>query len=221
MHRKLCPCGNADRFEVGGFGLDTCCVCGICIPGVISDMNQYVPADRIMHPCTYTRRKRFRRYLLRANRNQSCNTVPAETWAYLLESAPYTSPGTLYRRLKLAKHLKRKCYDSLPLMCLHLCSMPVPTLTDEEIRKAMRYFDTIDRYLMRNQMSMISYLFCLEFILLKLGRPDMLPFLNRIKCSKRRRVYNERLSTIFSSNSCTILNMLMNGTVYGKNPRET
>ena len=99
--------------------------------------------------------------------------------------------------------------------------MPVPTLTDEEIRKAMRYFDTIDRYLMRNQMSMISYLFCLEFILLKLGRPDMLPFLNRIKCSKRRRMYNERLSTIFSSNSCTILNMLMKGTVYGKNPRET
>ena len=91
MHRKLCPCGNADRFEVGGFGLDTCCVCGICIPGVISDMNQYVPADRIMHPCTYTRRKRFRRYLLRANRNQSCNTVPAETWAYLL-SPPLTRP---------------------------------------------------------------------------------------------------------------------------------
>lgn len=145
---------------------------------------------------------------MRANRSQSCNTVPPETWEYLLKYSPYMSPGALYRRLKMAKTLKRKCYDSLPLMCSHLCSTPVPTLTDVEFRKAMRYFDTVDRYLIRNSQSMISYLFCLEFILLKLGRPDMLPFINRIKCTKRRRLYQDRLSVIFNSESSTILNML-------------
>ena len=209
MERKFCPCGNADRFEVGGFGLDSCCACGRCLPGAISDMNEYVPADRVMHPCTYTRRKRFRRYLMRANRSQSVNTVPAETWAYLLENAPYRSPGALYRRLKMTKQLKRKCYDSLPLMCAHLCSMPVPSLNDVEFREAMRYFDTIDMYLVRNSQSMISYLFCLEFILLKLGRSDMMPFINRIKCQKRRCQYNERLNTIFSHDSMNVLNMLI------------
>ena len=209
MERKLCPCGNADLFEVGGFGLDTCCVCGLCRPGAITDKNQYVPADRIMQTCTYTRRKRFRRYLMRANRSQSCNTVPPDTWAYLLKEAPYRCPEAIYRRLKAAKTLKRKCYDSLPLMCLHLCSTPVPTLTDTELRDAMRYFDTIDRYLMRNSESMISYLFCLEFILLKLGRPDLLPFLNRIKCPKRRHTYNDRLNAIFKRDSCSVLHMLL------------
>ena len=57
---------------------------------------------------------------------------------------------------------------------------------------------------------MISYLFCLEFILTKMGRTDMLEFLNRIKCPTRRRTYTERLTAMFSRNN--IVDMLMAGT---------
>ena len=32
----------------------------------------------------------------------------------------------LIRALKAAKHLKRKCYDSLPVLARNLCDCPVP-----------------------------------------------------------------------------------------------
>lgn len=210
MERKFCPCGNNIYFEVSGFGLDTCCRCGRCIPGTIGDVNQYVLADRIIPTCAYTRRKRFRKYLMRANRHQSASTVPAETWAYLLKWSPYRTPRQLYRRLKAAKGIKRKCYDSLPLMCAHLCDQPVPSLSEAEMSQATRHFDVIERHIERTNDPMISYLFCLEFILTKIGRTDMLEFLNRIKCPTRRRTYTERLTAMFSRNN--IVDMLMAGT---------
>ena len=194
-------------FEISGYGLDTCSMCGICVPGTIGDVNQYVLSDRILPVCTYTRKKRFRKYLMRANRHQSASTVPAETWAYLLKGSPYKTPGQLYRKLKAAKGIKRKCYDSLPLMCAHLCDQPVPSLSEYEMHQATVHFDVIERHIERTGESMISYLFCLEFILRKMGRTDMLDFLNRIKCPTRRRTYNERLTAMFSQNN--ILDMLM------------
>ena len=59
----------------GGFGLDICMVCGLCKRGTIAELHQYISSDRTMASCTYTRKKRFRKYLMRANRNQSANTV--------------------------------------------------------------------------------------------------------------------------------------------------
>ena len=85
----------------------------------------------------------------------------------------------------------------MPLMCTHLCEGTVPSLASAEITRAMHYFDTIDRTLRANNEPMISYLFCLEFVLRKLGREDMLVFINRIKCPKRRHCYHDRLSNIF------------------------
>ena len=42
----------------------------------------------------------------------------------------------------------------------------------------------------------MSYLFILEFVLCAMGRSDMMPFLSRIKCKKRRAKYGHRLSAI-------------------------
>ena len=190
----------------GGFGLDICMVCGLCKRGTITELHQYISSDRTMASCTYTRRKRFRKYLMRANRNQSANTVAPETWQHLLKFAPFASPGELHRCLKAAKHLKRKCYDSMPLMCAHLCTCKVPSLTQREIAQAMDHFNVIDRTL--RQEPMVSYLFCLEFILKRIGRGDMVPYINRIKCSKRRHKYNERLRRMFADSRHNITHML-------------
>ena len=41
-------------------------------------------------------------------------------------------------------------------------------------------------------------LFCLlEFILQRIGRGDVLPFLNKIQCKKRRFAYRRRLQKIY------------------------
>lgn len=206
MGHDCLGCGNAERFLEGGFGLDICMVCGLCKQGAITELQQYISSDRTMASCTYTRKKRFRKYLMRANRNQSANTVAPETWEHLMKFAPFASPGELHRCLKAAKHLKRKCYDSMPLMCAHLCACKVPSLTQSEIAHAMDEFAIIDRTL--RQEPMVSYLFCLEFILKRIGRGDMVPYINRIKCSKRRHKYNERLRLIFANSSCSVAHML-------------
>ena len=65
----------------------------------------------------------------------------------------------------------------MPLMCTHLCE----SLDSTEITRSMHYFDIVDRTLRANNEPMISYLFCLEFVLRKIGRDDMLVFINRIK----------------------------------------
>ena len=229
MEQKLCRECGSNRFVEGGFGLDTCMQCGVCMAGPICELMQYFSTDRVMVHCTYTRRKRFRKYLMRANRNQSANTVPAETWEHLMKFAPFGSPGELHRCLKSAKHIKRKCYDSMPLMCLHLCKCEVPSLDRAEIAQATEHFDVIDQNLRASGESMISYLFCLEFILQLIGRPDMLPFINRIKCATRRQRYRERLSKIFTPTKdvSQLLKDQVRGNFVacaefqGKNPRAT
>ena len=94
----------------------------------------------------------------------------------------------------------------MPLMCAHLCACKVPSLTQSEIAHAMDQFNIIDRTL--RQQPMVSYLFCLEFILKRIGRGDMVPYINRIKCSKRRHKYNERLRLIFANSSRNVAHML-------------
>ena len=164
---------------VSGFGLDFCCQCGLGRTGMVGEVNEWFPSDRVMWVCNYTRQKRFKKYLNRANRNQSCATIPAETWQYLMKHAPYKGPREIYNRLKRGKGIKRKCYDSLPLICQHLCEGNVPTLSDLEVREAMRHFNTIDRK--------------------KMGRHDMLPYVSKIKCPRRRRNYQQKLSEILGS----------------------
>jgi hypothetical protein len=98
--------------------------------------------------------------------------------------------------LKQARHLKRKCYDSLPFLTAALCAhIIVPTLNEIEKGKAIRLFNQIDAAIMRGPF--VSYLFCLEYILKKMGRDDMVPYINKIQCPKRREKYKQKLNGIF------------------------
>ena len=56
----------------------------------------------------------------------------------------------------------------------------------------------------------ISYLFCLEFILRKLGRDDVCLFINLIQCPKRRIKYTERLEAIFNTVAVSPRTSIMN-----------
>ena len=207
METKICPGCRGRFFDPTGFGLDSCTGCGRTVPGQITDNNPYILRDRVVQQTTYTRRKRFRKYLMRTNRTQSHHTVPEETWVYLMARGPYRSPGHVHQTLKAAKHLKRKCYDSLPLLCTHLCpNITVPMLGDDDIFHSLRLFDVVDRKLRRD--NMISYLFCLEYILEKVGRSDVLPYINRIKCPRRRRNYRERLDRMFREKQESVVDLL-------------
>ena len=197
-----CECGNQIRWDMHMNGTASCMKCG-----QLNTHESYCPSENYVHAfqsmsvlCqtqTYTRAKRFKKYLHRACRRQSCNSVPDATWKYLLHHRPYTGPAHVLRTLKQAgRTLRNKCYDCLPLLVHHLCNVPVPVLRDREIAVAMDHFAVIDAAFPRDG-GFMSYAYALEFILLKMDRADMLPFLSGIQCVKRRAHYNQKLTRIF------------------------
>ena len=203
------PCSSCGTrfFEQGGFGLDFCLGCGIgkrCnLPGGVQFMQQ----ERIPGHQSYTRLKRFKKYLMRAMRQQSSCTVPRDTWDYLLSKRPYRDAKHIQWTLKQARHLKRKCYDSLPFLTAALCPhVRVPTITQCEKKQALDLFQTIDCAVQNGPF--VSYLFCLEYILRKLGRSDMCSHINRIQCPKRREKYTLMLDGIFRSEDASVTSLL-------------
>jgi hypothetical protein len=200
MHndRRVCKCGHK-HFDEGGFGLDFCLSCGLGTQGYVFNA-QYVYQDRIPGQQSYTRLKRFKKYLCRAMRQQSGCTIPRDTWDYLNERGPYRDSKHIQYVLKQARNIRRKCYDSLPFLTAALCPhLSVPTLSLREKNRAIEHFKQIDFAF--SEGPFVSYLFCLEYILMKLGRADICDYINRIQCVKRRKAYKIRLDGIFE-NAC-------------------
>ena len=162
--------------------------------------NAYCPYSvPLIAPATYTRVKRFRKYLQRAAKQQSTSSVPPSTWDYLYAGMPYTSPGAIVRRLKQApKSICKKCYDSLPMLVRYLCpDVDVPNLPESDKYQALSAFRQLDEAYTHGE-PFVSYLYALEYILEMIGRSDMLPFINKIQCRKRRASYRWRLDKIFT-----------------------
>ena len=74
--------------------------------------------------------------------------------------------------------------------------MQVPTLSEKDKNQALAAFRTLDDAYNKGE-PFVSYLYALEFILQRIGRGDVLPFLNKIQCKKRRFAYRRRLQKIY------------------------
>ena len=191
-----CECGSTVLHQMQN-GTAVCTNCGILMGNMPYMVQSYVSTVPLYQNQMYTRRKRFKKYLQRASRNQSMSTVPEETWRYLIKHGPYSDLKAILRALKRSK-LKRKCYDSLPLMCSHLCSDAVPLLDEAEKEEAMALFGIIDAAL-QPPVQFVSYVYALEYILRRICRDDMVEYINTIQCQKRRHRYKHLLDGIFRS----------------------
>ena len=197
MSTEQCPgCKNDVVWDYMGSGIRFCTTCGAMSHGQFQEYDQWSPNEQMNRSC-YTRQKRFRKYLSNACQMQNSSSVPNVTWEYLLAHGPYTRPAQIIRVLKKSK-LKRKCYDSLPMMCQHLTDMDVPTLDAIEFHRALEHFCVIDEHY-KKESSFISYLYILEYILHKMERQDLVPFLSRIQCRTRRAQYNVVLDKVFGT----------------------
>ena len=133
--KRNCPhCTKAAYWDLHYNGTASCTACGVLCQSTAFEGFQtsfahgYSPLNTLQQNATYTRTKRFQKYLNRASMRQSMNSVPDATWEFLLQHAPYSSPAHILRTLKKTK-LKRKCYDCLPLLTHHLCpDVSVPAL---------------------------------------------------------------------------------------------
>ena len=191
-------CGHPEQVMYeSGYGTIVCMHCGIENPGgeLGTDATYVYPRGyeiTMNRKQPYTRAKRFRKYLNRASMSQGLSSVPDSTWKYLQAHGPYSGAREILMRLKRSK-LSNKCYDSLPLMTKHMCpNVRVPTMLQSEIKRAIDVFADIETRFPKGA-KFVSYLYLLEHVLIRIGREDMLPFLNRIQCPKRRRQYEERI----------------------------
>ena len=198
-----CNARNAIRITV--YNSKVCTMCGIEDFGAILSTEHAFGEYMVpLHtPATYTRVKRFRKYLQRASMAQSNNTIPEVTWDYLMKGAPYNGPANIVQRLKKApKTVRKKCYDSLPLLVKLLCPhLQVPVLDERDKLQALIAFKVLDDAYCRGE-PFVSYLFALEYILILIGRLDMVPYINKISCRRRRSEYKFRLDRVFSSSRC-------------------
>ena len=195
---KTCKCpGHLIETE---YNSKVCPFCGIeNMSAMWIKTDSYYPrGQQLQNAGSYTRVKRFRKYLDRAAMYQSVASVPNATWEYLLKSAPYKGPRDIIRRLKGARGMPlKKCYDCLPLLTKNLCPrVTVPVLTNAERSLALLKFRQLD-HAYNNGEPFVSYLYALEYILTLIGRNDVLPFINKIQCVRRRRAYKERLNRIY------------------------
>ena len=198
--RARCEACGSDRLVETSYASTVCEMCGVedfkTMIRTQFSSNYRVPLHNVTN---YTRLKRFKKYLNRASRSQSQNSIPESTWDYLLEGAPYRNPADIIRRLKKApKKIRKKCYDSLALLVHHLCPKhTVPILSEHEKEHALRLFKRLDRAYDDGE-QFVSYLYALEYILKTMGRADMIPYINKIKCRSRRAQSLRRLRRIFS-----------------------
>ena len=204
MESPTCLNCASKSFEETFGGIDFCLDCGLAKAGTFGSPQSEFTSKNYTEYKSYTRLKRFKKYFFRAMRRQSSNTIPQETWEYLLARGDYRSAKHIQRTLKAARHLKRKCYDSLPFLTAALCPhIKVPELTEKERTRAFDLFDNIDRAIVKGPF--ISYLYCLEYILKKMGRDDVCEHINTIQCPKRRAAYKKRLDNIFQSQDRSVL----------------
>ena len=197
VHDEL-ACRHSDNcLTETGYGTRICMHCGVesfggpfCKDSAFMYPRGHELTMRRKQP--YTRAKRFRKYLMRACMSQGLSSVPDATWEYLSRFKPYTGPREILCRLKRSD-LNNKCYDSLPIMTKHMCPhLRVPQLSHANVDSALKLFRQIEQGFPKES-KFVSYLYLLEYILRHIGRSDMLPFLNRIQCPKRRRQYEERI----------------------------
>ena len=203
MEPPCSECVSVTHMRVTEYGTLVCTGCGVeNFSWLLSAQTSYSPYCVPLHShATYTRVKRFRKYLQRASMQQSTSTIPACTWEYLFQGCPYVRPASIVRQLKKApKHIRKKCYDSLPLLVKVLCPhISVPRLTEADKFRAMSAFKQLDEAY-QNGEAFVSYLYALEYILEYIDRSDVVPFINKICCRKRRAAYHARLNKVFSSN---------------------
>ena len=186
------------------YGSMVCTRCGVeNFESIFDSRTAYMPyCVPLVAPASYTRQKRFRKYLQRAAMQQSGASVPRSTWEYLFKRAPFKTPRGIISHLKNApKNIRKKCYDCLPLLIKTLCPhLHVPTLPESDKYQALAAFRELDHAYTKGE-PFVSYLFALEYILQLIGRSALLPFINKIQCRKRRLAYRCRLDAIFKRSS--------------------
>ena len=188
----MCSCG-AGAIRVDGFEL--CAMCGIMRCRIFEAAQR--KACREMSRPPYSRAKRFMRLLHNSWGSRSTRCPDS-----LLKALCARDPHTVKQIRAFIKHSspkQHKRYDSLANLAIKLLDhRPLP-LSQEQITAARRIFQQIEMKFNLIGGCFPAYSWIIEHILKRFSRPDLVIYLNLLKCPRRRGQYSARYGAIIKS----------------------
>lgn len=182
-----CPCPPACAIDLG-WGMQTCRRCGTSKAVQLQNVVNYAVPSPNRAP--YSRRKRFVR-LLSNTFSARVSRLHKPFLDALTASRPRSVDG-IYGFIRASKDRAFKRYDAICLLAFHLLDKKSVPLTLSQLRWAEFAFREIEHRHGRIKGTFPAYSWICERCLQELGRSDLCQFVHKLKCKKRRLVY-ERL----------------------------
>ena len=190
-----CGCDKANRIHV--CGLLTCTLCGHTFSHSFETVRRYFdPLSSVIRP-PYSRAKRFDRILSNAYGTR----VPKVPDGLIKSIFTHRcgSPRDIYELMKASTNRKFKRYDALSYLCRHICAHNINPLTLREHDWCRMCFQEVLRTHRRVRETFPAYSYLVELCLYAIGREDLVPYVNGLKCKRRRLYYNRVYGPIFCS----------------------
>ena len=173
------------RRIVDDAGFRVCASCGqqdVC-PIFVRPHACQLPAARP----PYCRKKRFQK-LLHNVWSARLPSMKDQFVRYIQENCPKT-PAEIIELIRTAKPREYKRYDCISRLSIEFLNhRPIP-LTRSQISQCMGIFQRVEIEHRRRKGVFPAYSFLIELCLAKVGRPDLIQYIHRLKCPRRRARY--------------------------------
>ena len=170
-----------------GWGMGTCRRCGVSKRIQINNIVNYSLPCPSRAP--YSRRKRFMRLL-----GNTYGARVSKLHQPIIDALFAIQPESLsdvYEFIRTSNERAHKRYDALGFFAMHILDKKIKPLSLAQLRWAEFTFREIEYRHSRVQGTFPAYSWICEQCLLQVGRADLCQFVHRLKCKKRRQVYQE------------------------------
>ena len=180
-----------------GWGLNICTRCGVSIRVSISNVvNHAVPCST--RP-PYSKHKRFAKLLCHTYGHRVSKISPLLIDA--ITSAKACTPGCVYRLIRASRGAHMKRYDAIAHLSSSLFDIRIVPILHRQSDWADYTFREVVSMHARIRGTFPAYSWCIEKCLIALDRQDLLVFVHRLKCKKRRLVYEHNYGYLFKLQS--------------------
>ena len=191
----MCEHPANKRIVDGGFSI--CVVCGTCV----STMVQFCRSARSSYEhnpirTPYDRRKRFVRLLANCYGNR-VSRLPDSFFVYLAKRKCRTVQD-VYNAIRASREKKHKRYDALGFLAIGILGVAITPLCERISKWADLCFVHVQERHRRLGGTFPCYSWLIEQVLTRSGRTDLLPYINLLKCKRRRFVYTQNYGSIFA-----------------------
>ena len=163
-----------------------CVVCGVVQSFLVASVGFTLGGATARVP--YSRLKRFQRVFSNAFGLRVARLSPKLLQEF--DRTPPLSTQDLFRQIKGFKHREMKRYDAIAFLSVQMLSHKIKPLTQGELVVANSRFRDVESTHSFCGGTFPAYSWVVERILTIINRGDLMQYVHRLKCPKRRRLYD-------------------------------